>query len=120
MPSALLKIYQLLRNLLTATLAVGGAGNILGWTIAIAVPVAYVGLWVSVLTYGFSSLLTWFIGSAPDIFGGSNFPSGAMWLLNQTFPLPLIFGTTVTLLVTRVSAAGLLAVAITASRFLKG
>jgi hypothetical protein len=97
-----------------------GTGNLLGWTLAAAVPVAYVAIWVTALTYGFSALIQWFIGAAPDIFGGSSFPSGAMWLLNQTFPLSLMFSTTVSLLVFRVTAAYLVASAVTASRFLKG
>lgn len=96
-----------------------GNMNILGWVVAAAVPLAYVAIWLSVLTYGFNALYQWFSGAAPDIFGGSGFPTGAMWLLNQTFPLALMFGATVSLLVFRVSAAALLAVAITASRQLK-
>jgi hypothetical protein len=111
--------WTLLIRLLRGLTGVVGSGNLLGWSVAAVIPVAYVGIWVGVLTFAFSSLITWFIGSSPDIFGGSSFPSGAMWLLNQTFPLPLMFSTTVSLLVLRASGAALLATAITASRFLK-
>jgi hypothetical protein len=117
--SMLARAWTLIIQLLRGLTGVVGSGNILGWSIAAVIPVAYVTIWVSVLTFGFSSVLTWFIASAPDIFGGSSFPSGAMWLLNQTFPLSLMFSTTVSLLVLRASGAALLATAITASRFLK-
>ncbi len=117
--TALLELGSLLARIFDGIRAVIGAGNVLGWAVAAAIPIAYVALWLSVLHFAFSAALTWFIDSSPDIFGGSSFPSGALWLLNQTLPLSLMFSCAISLVGIELSMAGLVAVAITASRNLK-
>ncbi len=117
---SLKSIFQLLgklKNLITPLFA---NFNWAGWTIAVAVAISFVGLWLEALNVSWS-----YISDAVStaVSGGSVFgslPAASLWLLQQAFPVQLFFTLTVTYLLFRISAAKLLAIAITASRKLKG
>src|ERR1700690_2096865 len=94
-----------------------GMNNAVGWTISTVVTVSFIALWVGVLNFVFSFIMG-AITSPGTIFSG--FPSGAVWLINQAFPLQLFFTLSVTYLIVRLSAAKLMVIAIAASRYLKG
>ena len=92
--------------------------NVLGYTVSIGCAIAYVVIWSTVLGLVFDIIGTNLASLSVNVFGG--FPNGAMWLLNQTFPVRLFFQLSVSLIVFRLTIAPLIMTAITATRKLKG
>lgn len=117
---ALLKaLIVAVKNLKNLILAAFGSLNLAGWTVALLVPTAYILLWVGVLTLCFSTISNALAGVQIDIFGSTGIPDMAIWLANQVFPMQLAFTLTVSLLIFRLTAGAMMAVAIAAARKLK-
>src|SRR5690242_19994282 len=104
----LLKALQGIWKALAITL---GTTNATGWAVTVAVAVAFFVVWAAVLHYVNTFLSTYLSSLTVDIFG-VGLPGGAVWLINQAFPLQLFFDLTVTLLVFRLTAGKLLMLAI--------
>jgi len=113
-------VWAALRALLTqlgAILAALGLNNLVGWTVGTVVSVSFIAIWITVLNYVFSYLFSALVAPS-GIFGG--LPAGALWLIQQGFPLQLFCTLAVTALMVRMGAAKLLVIAIAATRYLKG
>lgn len=100
---------------LTASIAANG----LSWIVGAAVSAAYVLLWVGVWDSFYSYLNDRLaVASSVDVLG--SVPSGILWLLNQTFPLRLMFDLSLSLLMFRFTSAYAVLAAVSATRQFKG
>jgi hypothetical protein len=108
----------------------GFGGNLLGYTAALVVPFVYIGLWVGVFTYIFSVALGYetssyfttnpFTGMGSFTTGSSATGAGALYLLNDFFPVPYTLSLLWTTMLLLVTMTKFVVVCSATSRFLFG
>jgi hypothetical protein len=106
----LAKIWAAVSSLLTAT-------NVIGFGVTVASTLAIAGIWLGALGLAYDAISAQLASLSINVFGG--FPDGAMWLLNQTFPVRLFFQCTVGLIMFNLTSAPVITTALMATRKLK-